>query len=230
MSSGGTLAGVTISGGIVEIKNGGAVLGTVVFQTSGTLQLWNSTSFGGAISGLATPTQLVDLMDIAYSSSTTVSYAGDTTSGTLSVSDGIHTANLSLLGNYVTENFKIASDGHGGTFLADPPYDGAPYDPAMAGGLRGAQVNEGDAPELDAYIDWAIDALTGTHSVETALLDSPGFSSSVDWSASTVDEDIARLVEAMVAFAPGPAGPGGGLPNPGAAAVTPEIYPNQARP
>jgi hypothetical protein len=43
------------------------------------------------------------------------------TSGTLTVSDSIHTANVTLLGQYVTANFTKASDGHGGTLIGDPP-------------------------------------------------------------------------------------------------------------
>ena len=41
------------------------------------------------------------------------------TGGTLSVSDGTHTANLALLGSYMASNFAMASDGHGGTAVTD---------------------------------------------------------------------------------------------------------------
>jgi len=36
------------------------------------------------------------------------------------VTDGTHTANLTLLGQYSTGNFSLASDGHGGTVVTDP--------------------------------------------------------------------------------------------------------------
>ena len=50
-------------------------------------------------------------------------YAGNNLSGTLTVSDGTHTAKLALLGQYVTANFTMESDGHGGTLINDPPVD-----------------------------------------------------------------------------------------------------------
>jgi hypothetical protein len=35
------------------------------------------------------------------------------------VSDGAHTANLSLLGQYAASSFAMASDGHGGTLITE---------------------------------------------------------------------------------------------------------------
>ena len=42
-------------------------------------------------------------------------------SGTLAVSNGINTANINLLGQYMTANFHVSNDGHGTTFVSDPP-------------------------------------------------------------------------------------------------------------
>ena len=50
----------------------------------------------------------------------TPSYAGDAPGGTLSVSDGAHSANIALFGNYLASTFTAASDGHGGTAVTDP--------------------------------------------------------------------------------------------------------------
>jgi hypothetical protein len=38
----------------------------------------------------------------------------------LNVTDGIHTANIALLGNYMASTFVTSSDGHGGTYIVDP--------------------------------------------------------------------------------------------------------------
>ncbi|HWD57342.1 MAG TPA: hypothetical protein VG308_03625, partial [Stellaceae bacterium] len=46
---------------------------------------------------------------------------GNNQSGTLTVTDGSNTANLTLLGNYVTANFHIQTDGATGTLVTDPP-------------------------------------------------------------------------------------------------------------
>ena len=37
------------------------------------------------------------------------------------VTDGVHTANNALLGNYLASTFVASSDGHGGTFITHPP-------------------------------------------------------------------------------------------------------------
>jgi hypothetical protein len=52
-----------------------------------------------------------------------VSWQQSGTSGTLTVTDGTPatTANITLLGQYATANFKIQNDGAGGTLVADPP-------------------------------------------------------------------------------------------------------------
>jgi hypothetical protein len=46
-------------------------------------------------------------------------------SGTLTVTDGTHTAQIALLGQYVTANFHLSADGHGGTLVKDPPVSSA---------------------------------------------------------------------------------------------------------
>lgn len=43
------------------------------------------------------------------------SYTGDTSGGTLTVTDGTNTAAIALLGNYLTSTFVSSNDGHGGT-------------------------------------------------------------------------------------------------------------------
>jgi len=96
-----------------------------VFAGGGTLQLDNSTSFGGSILGFGLPGN-IDLVDIAYSSSgTTLGYSGDSLTGTLTVSDGTHVATLAMIGNYTISSFHLADDGNGGTMVTDPPVDSA---------------------------------------------------------------------------------------------------------
>ena len=72
--------------------------------------------------GFGIPGQ-IDLEDIAFGGNTTLGFqeAGSNLSGTLTVGDGTHTANLTLLGQYVAGQFHLASDGAGGTLVTDPP-------------------------------------------------------------------------------------------------------------
>ncbi|MGD0719600.1 MAG: AIDA repeat-containing protein [Roseiarcus sp.] len=129
VQSGGVAAGAIISGGTFELAGGGAT-GTapVTFETSagGTLRLDDSVAFGGLIAGFGKPDYL-DLSDIAFGSGTHLTFfrTPRSTSGALIVTDGVHTANLTLIGQYVTAQFTLASDGHGGTLIGDPPVTAA---------------------------------------------------------------------------------------------------------
>jgi autotransporter passenger strand-loop-strand repeat protein len=119
--SGGTVGGTTLDGGFLEILSGGtAGISQIGFTSAGgTLQLDDSVHFNGVISGFDQGG--IDLRDIAFGSGTTLGYTDFGTSGTLTVSDGTHTASLHLLGQYVEANFTKQSDGAGGTLITDPP-------------------------------------------------------------------------------------------------------------
>ncbi len=87
----------------------------------GVLELAQSQAYGGEITGFSkTGTTALDLDDIAFGAATTASYSGTTASGVLTVTDGTHTANFKLLGNYLASAFVVSSDGHGGTTVVDP--------------------------------------------------------------------------------------------------------------
>jgi autotransporter passenger strand-loop-strand repeat protein len=155
VTSGGTASGAIISGGTMDIQSGGSIgSGPITFATSGggTLRLDDSIHFGGLIAGFGLPDQL-DLTDISFSSTTSASFveAGGGTSGTLTVTDGTHTAHLTLLGNYVTGNFHVTSDGLGGTLVTDPPVDGqsSSSSTSPAGGLV---IGNGDVTLLGQLI------------------------------------------------------------------------------
>ena len=123
--SGGTASGATISGGELELTSGaidGAAAIGFAASGGGALRLDDSVHFGGLVAGFGLP-DILDLSDIAFGSSTSLSFveAGGSASGTLTVTDGVHTANLTLLGQYVTAQFTSANDGHGGVLIGDPP-------------------------------------------------------------------------------------------------------------
>jgi len=95
--------------------------GDVTFAgPTGTLLLDPSSSFYGTVMGYLGQDEL-DLADITFGANTTVSYTpADYAGGTLTVSDGVHTANIALLGQFTTSSFTIANDGNGGTLVTDP--------------------------------------------------------------------------------------------------------------
>ena len=124
VSSGGTVNGATISGATMEILSGGLTgANPITYAGGAALILDQSTTFSGTVAGLAMG-DFLDLRDISFISGTTsatFTEAGSNTSGTLTVSDGTRIANLTLLGQYVTAQFHLTSDGHGGTVVTDPP-------------------------------------------------------------------------------------------------------------
>ncbi|MGI8839472.1 MAG: hypothetical protein ACR2F8_01585 [Caulobacteraceae bacterium] len=88
---------------------------------TGELGLAQSQGYTGSISGFSkTGGTSLDLGDIAFGGSTKATYAGTSKSGVLTVADGTHTANITLIGNYAKATFTTSSDGHGGTIVVDP--------------------------------------------------------------------------------------------------------------
>jgi autotransporter passenger strand-loop-strand repeat protein len=121
--SGAVISGGTLNGGTLEIRNGGtAGTSTITFASGGgLLRLGNAQDFDGLIAGFDGPDR-IDLADIAFGAGTTLAFAQapDNTSGTLTVSDGVRSASLLLLGQYSAASFALTGNGAGGTMIVDP--------------------------------------------------------------------------------------------------------------
>ena len=93
------------------------------------LKIDHAADFSGAVAGFD-GSDVLDLADVAFSKNTTLGYAANSsnTGGTLTVSDGTHTANIALLGQYMAGSFVMSADGFGGTQIQDPP----PATPTLA--------------------------------------------------------------------------------------------------
>jgi hypothetical protein len=161
-----TVDGAVTGAGIVKITGGaadfaGAFNENVTFTgTTGVLVLTNSQTYTGSVTGLSTSPggSTLDLADISFISGTTkATYSGTTASGTLTVTDGTHTAKISLIGNYLGHTFTTTNDGHGGTTASDPARSGTghvaplnitvpPLIPAMAGFGGGGAANAATIP------------------------------------------------------------------------------------
>jgi len=76
------------------------------------LQLDNAPGFTGTVAGM-TGQDTLDLRDINFGSATQANYSGSGSQGTLTITDGSHTANIALLGNYMGSTFVTSSDGYG---------------------------------------------------------------------------------------------------------------------
>jgi hypothetical protein len=109
---------VIAEGATAEIKGPGTQSVTFTGKT-GTLEIDHSLAFTGQISGLA-GSDAIDLADVSFGASTQATYLGNSSGGALTVSDGTHTANIALQGDYLSSSWTLSSDGHGGTTVVDP--------------------------------------------------------------------------------------------------------------
>jgi hypothetical protein len=141
----------TIGGGTLDLTS--SFNEAVTFTgTTGVLELAQSQGYTGSITGFSkTGGTSLDLADIGFVSSGEATFSGTTKSGVLTVTDGTHTAHITLNGNYTASTFIASSDGHGGTIVVDPRTKGAappihPFIAAMAGlGASGSGVESGAA-------------------------------------------------------------------------------------
>ena len=79
----------------------------------------NCADFSGVVSGFNGDDHL-DLLNLAFGAGTTASYVANQagTGGTLSVTDGVHTANIALLGQYDPASFQTEADKGIGTLIS----------------------------------------------------------------------------------------------------------------
>ncbi|WP_256261997.1 beta strand repeat-containing protein [Burkholderia ubonensis] len=121
-----TGAGSATISGAATLEFGGASAENTTFAdgAAGTLKLDQSAGFTGTVSGFGAGDTL-DLADVLYNDHTTLSFtANDTgTGGTLTVSDGAHTAQVALQGNLSAGSFQLSHDQGSGTVVtyAPPP-------------------------------------------------------------------------------------------------------------
>ncbi len=90
---------------------GGATLSFL--HAGGTLEVDTTGSFGATIAGFMAG-DTIDARAVGFVDGTT---SAGFSAGTLTLSDGTHSAAFSLTGSYTDASFSIASDGHGGTVV-----------------------------------------------------------------------------------------------------------------
>ena len=176
-----------ISGGLLRF-NAGFSQSVDFERSSGVLYLAQSVNYTSYIAQFTTTGgESLDLGDIAFGGSTKASYSGTTTSGTLTITDGTHTARIRLEGNYLAVAFSAASDGHGGTTITDGPkarhwlnpVNGLFQTPAdWTGGLAPGSGNDAilDAPGATRYTVTASTSqtVTGIQTAASAILSITG--------------------------------------------------------
>ncbi|WP_456780966.1 hypothetical protein [Bradyrhizobium sp. USDA 3315] len=116
--------GALISGaGTIEFGAASAAGVTFDVTAAGHLILDDAFHFSGTVSGLDGNDD-IDLKGISFGANTAVSFAENQagTGGTLTVSDGAHTANIVLLGQYDPAGFAEKADTTNGTVITYDPH------------------------------------------------------------------------------------------------------------
>jgi hypothetical protein len=108
-----------ISGGTLFAA--GAFSENVAFTgTAGELELARAQTYTGNVFGFSHDgTTSLDLRDIGFVSAAEATFSGTKAAGTLTVTDGIHTAKIKMVGNYMGVTFTASSDGKGGATVVD---------------------------------------------------------------------------------------------------------------
>jgi hypothetical protein len=117
-------SGDALINGNATIDFGAAASADVNFASDavGTLILDDTFNFTGTVAGFNGDDHF-DLTGIDYAGAT-VDYVSnvDGTGGTLTVSDGTHTANVTLIGQYNVAGFQVAADNGTGTLVTYDPF------------------------------------------------------------------------------------------------------------
>jgi hypothetical protein len=118
---GSVTGGAALMEGTASIEFGAASSANVTLEANatGTLKLADSFDFSGIVSGFNQDDH-IDLLDMAFGIGTAASYIENQagTGGTLSVTDGAHTVEITLLGQYSADSFAVAADDTTGTLLS----------------------------------------------------------------------------------------------------------------
>ena len=115
-----TGAGVAmIGGGTLDLVSSFNEAVTFTGAT-GVLDMGQSQPYAATITGFSrSGGTSLDFGDIGFVGSTEATFSGTRNSGVLTVTDGTHTAQIKLKGNYTNSTFVASSDGHGGTVVVD---------------------------------------------------------------------------------------------------------------
>ena len=115
-------AGATqIMGGTLDLASS-ASLNVTFNGPGGSLALGASRTYAGTITGLSqTGSDTLDLGDIAFVGAGEATFSGTASAGVLTVSDGAHTARITLAGDYLDATFVASDDGAGGVDVIAMP-------------------------------------------------------------------------------------------------------------
>jgi fibronectin-binding autotransporter adhesin len=155
----------------------------IVFSGAGGELKIETPGFAGSISGLGA-TDTIDLSTIGYGPDTTGTYKG----GVLTITDGVHSISMTLVGDYSNAHFAGSADANGDTLITLNANDDAPII-ATADKAETASVTE-RANTTDSAASDPLPAASGTiHFTDVDLTDRPtaDVTLNVTWTDGTTD-------------------------------------------
>jgi len=143
-----TGSGEAVIGGGGHAVFAGAFDQNVGFSGSGTLELDQSHSYGGTVSGFGVG-DVIDLNDLTYSANETLTWTQGSGGGVLTIADNGATENVTLEGNYTQGEFALTNDAtpSSGTDLVSVPSVNSTAVPGtadVAGSISLAESNAND--------------------------------------------------------------------------------------
>ena len=173
------------SGAVLDLD--GADTQRVAFAGDGGKLQIDTSSFGGSISGLTAGDE-IDLSTIGFGPNTTGTYVSNAnhTGGVLTITDGMHSISMTLVGDYSDAHFAGSSDGSGGTLITLDANDDAPAF-AAADKSVSATVTEHPHTTGSSALDPSPAASGTLHFTDIDLTDRPTatVTQSVSWTEGT---------------------------------------------
>jgi hypothetical protein len=138
-----------ITGGALEMMK--AFNEAVTFTgASGTLELARSQSYTATVTGFSVSGRTaLDLGDIRFIGAGEATFSGTATGGTLTVSDGTHTAKIALSGDYLGASFTTSRDGSGGVLVKASAPSEAVTPHAFAAAMAAMGAPAGGLAQID---------------------------------------------------------------------------------
>jgi hypothetical protein len=144
------------SGGVLDFTSSFSENVTFLPQSGhdgvGVLELAQSQTYAATITGFSKRGKTsLDLGDLGYGKASSATYSGTKDSGVLTVTDGTHTAHITLIGDFLAATFVASSDGQGGTSVVANAKD-APSAPAFVSAMAGLGGRSAAAIHAPAHL------------------------------------------------------------------------------
>jgi hypothetical protein len=120
-------------GGLIDFDAASDANVSFADNAAGTLRLDDSADFSGTIAGLTSDDTLI-FGDMASGASVTYTANASGTAGTLTVSDGTNSSQVTVLGQYSAADFHTSTDANGATQVT---YDAVQANPTLLGTVNG---------------------------------------------------------------------------------------------